>query len=170
MGKIKIKRRGQRIEVVDPNKKCQLCDGTGEVHSHNPICWDCGGTGHRTMELFRYQIEVLKDAIVDAVARNHPGYKVDLERRRGFTPPNTNKQPVCVTHINKRSDTDPDKMDPAGLVITLCFFINELLINGYDPPNWKMRWNKNFSYSDPKFMREVLDCIKSAVYHAEYSD
>lgn len=24
---------------------CPTCDGTGEVHSHNPKCWDCRGTG-----------------------------------------------------------------------------------------------------------------------------
>jgi NTP pyrophosphatase (non-canonical NTP hydrolase) len=23
--------------------KCPTCDGTGEVHSHNPKCWDCKG-------------------------------------------------------------------------------------------------------------------------------
>jgi DnaJ-class molecular chaperone len=22
---------------------CPTCDGTGEVHSHNPKCWDCDG-------------------------------------------------------------------------------------------------------------------------------
>lgn len=25
--------------------KCLTCDGTGEVHSHNPKCWSCNGTG-----------------------------------------------------------------------------------------------------------------------------
>lgn len=24
---------------------CETCDGTGEVHSHNPICWTCHGKG-----------------------------------------------------------------------------------------------------------------------------
>lgn len=27
-------------------RKCKTCDGTGEVHSHNPSCWDCRGTGN----------------------------------------------------------------------------------------------------------------------------
>jgi hypothetical protein len=26
-------------------EKCATCDGTGEVHSHNPRCWDCQGKG-----------------------------------------------------------------------------------------------------------------------------
>lgn len=26
-------------------KVCKTCDGTGEVHSHNPRCWDCRGGG-----------------------------------------------------------------------------------------------------------------------------
>ncbi len=25
--------------------QCETCDGTGEVHSHNPICWTCHGIG-----------------------------------------------------------------------------------------------------------------------------
>lgn len=25
--------------------KCPTCMGTGEVHSHNPRCWDCHGIG-----------------------------------------------------------------------------------------------------------------------------
>ena len=24
---------------------CPSCDGSGEIHSHNPKCWDCNGTG-----------------------------------------------------------------------------------------------------------------------------
>lgn len=26
-------------------KECSNCDGTGRVHSHNPNCWECNGTG-----------------------------------------------------------------------------------------------------------------------------
>ena len=29
-----------------PQEICETCDGTGEVHSHNPICWTCGGKGY----------------------------------------------------------------------------------------------------------------------------
>ena len=25
--------------------RCSNCDGTGKVHSHNPECWECGGSG-----------------------------------------------------------------------------------------------------------------------------
>ena len=25
--------------------KCPICDGSGEVHSHNPRCWECNGSG-----------------------------------------------------------------------------------------------------------------------------
>lgn len=28
---------------------CKECNGTGEVHSHNPTCWECSGRG--TIEL-----------------------------------------------------------------------------------------------------------------------
>ena len=28
--------------------RCPTCNGTGNVHSHNPTCWDCGGTGRLT--------------------------------------------------------------------------------------------------------------------------
>lgn len=31
-------------------EKCPTCDGTGEVHSHNPICWTCQGSGETTLE------------------------------------------------------------------------------------------------------------------------
>jgi RecJ-like exonuclease len=30
--------------------KCVTCDGTGEVHSHNPKCWDCNGYGYTDRE------------------------------------------------------------------------------------------------------------------------
>jgi hypothetical protein len=29
------------------NDDCTNCDGTGEVHSHNPRCWKCHGTGRK---------------------------------------------------------------------------------------------------------------------------
>jgi hypothetical protein len=25
--------------------RCVVCDGSGQVHNHNPKCWDCKGTG-----------------------------------------------------------------------------------------------------------------------------
>jgi len=31
-------------------EKCPTCDGSGEVHSHNPRCWDCNGRGTVTKE------------------------------------------------------------------------------------------------------------------------
>jgi DnaJ-class molecular chaperone len=30
--------------------ECPTCDGTGEVHSHNPICWTCHGNKTTTPE------------------------------------------------------------------------------------------------------------------------
>lgn len=27
-------------------RKCETCQGTGKVHSHNDRCWDCRGRGH----------------------------------------------------------------------------------------------------------------------------
>jgi len=36
-------------EYVIPSEKCEGCDGTGEVHSHNPKCWDCNGLGYLTV-------------------------------------------------------------------------------------------------------------------------
>jgi DnaJ-class molecular chaperone len=31
----------KEIEMVE----CETCGGCGEVHSHNPICWTCHGSG-----------------------------------------------------------------------------------------------------------------------------
>ena len=36
-------------ETVVPNEQCDNCDGTGEVHSHNPRCWVCHGSGKKTL-------------------------------------------------------------------------------------------------------------------------
>jgi DnaJ-class molecular chaperone len=30
--------------------ECPTCEGTGKVHSHNPICWTCRGDGTTTPE------------------------------------------------------------------------------------------------------------------------
>lgn len=35
---------------MDARVKCPTCDGTGKVHSHNPLCWTCGGSGKTTLE------------------------------------------------------------------------------------------------------------------------
>lgn len=32
---------GNSVSVIEL-EDCPTCDGTGEVHSHSPICWDCG--------------------------------------------------------------------------------------------------------------------------------
>ncbi len=37
-------------EYVDPSRLCPTCDGDGKVHSHNPICWTCHGTGELTLQ------------------------------------------------------------------------------------------------------------------------
>lgn len=35
-----------RLTIENPlATECVTCDGTGEVHSHNPKCWDCRGQG-----------------------------------------------------------------------------------------------------------------------------
>jgi hypothetical protein len=34
--------------LVDRYQKCNACDGSGQVHSHNSLCWDCHGTGFLT--------------------------------------------------------------------------------------------------------------------------
>ena len=31
------------------DSKCECCNGTGEVHSHNPTCWECSGNGSHTI-------------------------------------------------------------------------------------------------------------------------
>lgn len=36
-------------ETVHRDLPCETCGGTGEVHSHNPRCWDCHGTGRKTV-------------------------------------------------------------------------------------------------------------------------
>lgn len=30
---------------VKKTKVCECCGGSGKVHSHNPKCWECNGTG-----------------------------------------------------------------------------------------------------------------------------
>lgn len=30
---------------MESKVKCPTCNGTGNVHSHNPLCWTCGGSG-----------------------------------------------------------------------------------------------------------------------------
>ena len=61
--------------------KCVTCDGSGEVHSHNPKCWDCNGTGEtdrQTAELaIRSQI-IPKIAAVKCLARK-PFGKVEQD-------------------------------------------------------------------------------------------
>lgn len=31
---------------------CETCGGSGTVHSHNPKCWDCNGTGQISDETY----------------------------------------------------------------------------------------------------------------------
>lgn len=38
------------MTTTDRLVPCPSCDGTGEVHSHNPKCWSCRGTGLVTPE------------------------------------------------------------------------------------------------------------------------
>lgn len=33
------------VRYLNTEKECPTCGGTGKVHSHNPKCWDCDGTG-----------------------------------------------------------------------------------------------------------------------------
>lgn len=42
---------------MDEHVECTTCDGTGEVHSHNPTCWDCRGTGRRLKKEVDKEIE-----------------------------------------------------------------------------------------------------------------
>jgi DnaJ-class molecular chaperone len=32
-------------EVCNNGVKCEECDGSGKVHSHNDECWECDGRG-----------------------------------------------------------------------------------------------------------------------------
>lgn len=43
---------------MEPLVQCPECQGTGEVHSHNPICWECHGTGKTTLEKAQKCIEL----------------------------------------------------------------------------------------------------------------
>lgn len=38
------------MENNDDLVECPDCDGTGQVHSHNPKCWSCNGKGKVTKE------------------------------------------------------------------------------------------------------------------------
>jgi DnaJ-class molecular chaperone len=52
--------RYDEIRPVTVFRRCKECDGTGEVHSHNPRCWDCGGTGNSEYKFVRDQSSVAK--------------------------------------------------------------------------------------------------------------
>lgn len=47
------------IESYGPIETCKTCDGSGEVHSHNPNCWDCDGTGELKPRILTTKPEVL---------------------------------------------------------------------------------------------------------------
>lgn len=36
---------------------CPSCDGTGEIHSHNPLCRTCHGTGRATPEAAKAHLD-----------------------------------------------------------------------------------------------------------------
>lgn len=38
--------KDNRRTVIELMKTCDTCDGSGKVHSHNPLCWTCGGKGY----------------------------------------------------------------------------------------------------------------------------
>lgn len=38
----------QYFDIIDPTNDCATCGGSGEIHSHNPRCPSCHGTGYRT--------------------------------------------------------------------------------------------------------------------------
>ena len=53
-------------------KKCETCNGTGAVHSHNPTCWDCRGTGKilvkkEDKKLKKYCVTVQEMCDVDVI-------------------------------------------------------------------------------------------------------
>lgn len=35
----------EQVQLLTYLEPCPTCDGAGEVHSHNPVCWVCEGTG-----------------------------------------------------------------------------------------------------------------------------
>lgn len=50
---------GQKVIRPSFAETCDECDGTGEVHSHNPKCWDCCGFGWVLPEHLRLHRDVL---------------------------------------------------------------------------------------------------------------
>ena len=38
-------------EGVYRHFECEECRGSGEVHSHNPTCWECHGSGLKTVKV-----------------------------------------------------------------------------------------------------------------------
>lgn len=39
------------IEITYKEKECKTCGGTGEIHSHNRICFTCFGSGKLTQRI-----------------------------------------------------------------------------------------------------------------------
>lgn len=54
----------RQLHTID----CDTCDGTGEVHSHNPRCWTCRGRGSIEFELVN--VGVVCDEICDELNEN----------------------------------------------------------------------------------------------------
>lgn len=50
--------------ATDELMECDECDGSGEVHSHNPRCWECRGKG----KIPKSQYEARKKREAEAIA------------------------------------------------------------------------------------------------------
>lgn len=58
--------------------KCPKCDGTGEVHSHNSICWTCGGSGRPAVVNARSAGRRIVDTTNDDVEQEDRGMPVRI--------------------------------------------------------------------------------------------
>jgi DnaJ-class molecular chaperone len=69
----------ERKEFGGVMETCPTCDGTGEVHSHNPKCWECNGkgvVGWKADEMLLEEIALLRQRI-DQLEREKRGIGPD---------------------------------------------------------------------------------------------
>lgn len=63
--------------------ECPTCDGTGEVHSHNPKCWDCKGKGKITKEK---ELEIRKlEKAVDVAIEHQRQLKIKIPTKKSWS-------------------------------------------------------------------------------------
>jgi RecJ-like exonuclease len=82
------------MNVDEAMVTCPECDGTGEVHSHNPKCWGCSGRGKvtadrakkletdndRLRKIGNYPSDGAWTALAEQVIKERDAARIEVER------------------------------------------------------------------------------------------